>query len=233
MSMGTIKLTKPNAQLKLTKDAGINLRERVIIGMSWDAEKVPGAKKIDLDLMCIMSIGDNVNDVCISIDHFMSPSFNTAFRLEDKTPVVVMSKDNKDGEDRPENEYELVFGSAFKGVKTDDEYLAINFQNIPAEIKRVTIPANIFDGKDTFGSVENAKISVYGFDGREAVRCDLSKDVAAFDTVNFVQFDRAENGDWTMKYLAKGFNASIEEMVISYGLDLTEYAKKYAPWALK
>lgn len=222
-----IKLTKDKPEIKLKKDAGFNFSGPAVVGCSWDKSRMPGADKIDIDLWCLVTNGDDSNDSCLSEDHFLCP-FNKELKVGGQT-VIKLSSDNRDGEDRPENEYERVFGPAFKGVKTDDEYGSLNFLQLPPEAKRIIFAANIFDGSANFGCVDNAFIHIMDCTGKEAARCELSGEdgVSSSTTVIFCQFDREPSGDWKMVRLNKGYNASIESMITAFNVDLAEFARKY------
>lgn len=222
-----IKLSKDKPEIKLKKEAGFDFSGPAVVGGSWDKSRMPGADNVDIDVWCLLTNGDDANDSCLSEDHFLC-AFNKEFKVNGQT-VVKLSSDNRDGEDRPDDEYARVFGPAFTGVKTDDEYFSVNFVQMPPAVKRIIVAANIFNGSSNFGCVDNAFIHIMDCTGKEKVRCDLSGEngVSSSRTVIFCQFDREPTGDWKMVRLNKGYDASIEEMISAFNINLAEFARKY------
>lgn len=200
----SISLTK-GQKINLTKDnPGLS---KVIVGLGWDTNKYDGGKIFDLDAMAFMM---NNNGKCPRDDCFIS-----CFIKEAKQPdgtysfyngAIVHSGDNRTGEG-----------------EGDDERITFNLAEIPQDIERIEIAANIWEAEEknqNFGQISNAYIRIVNAETNEEIlRYDLDEDFS-IETAVVMGALYKHNGEWKFDAIGSGYQDGLKALCESYGLDI-------------
>jgi tellurium resistance protein TerD len=190
----SVSLTK-GGNVSLTKQApGLTA---VVVGLGWDARTTDG-RAFDLDASAIVC---NAEGKALSDKHFVF--FNN---LSSPDGAVTHSGDNLTGE-----------GGG------DDEQIAVNLANLPAEADRVAFPVSIYEGDtaaQTFGQVRNAFIRVVNqADQAELARYDLSEDASTETAMVFGELYRSGT-DWKFRAVGQGYSAGLAGIARDYGVNV-------------
>lgn len=104
----------------------------------------------------------------------------------------------------------------------DDEQIKIEFDKVPANIKRIAIVVNIYDAANrgqNFGQVNNAFCRLVDTtDGKEEEqdRFDLTEDYSAFTGMHMVDIYR-HNDDWKIKAIGEGVKGDLQAFFKKFG----------------
>lgn len=105
----------------------------------------------------------------------------------------------------------------------DDERLIFDLDKIPADIEKIEIAANIYEGKErnqNFGQVSNAFIRLINEETNEEIcRYDLGEDFS-IETAVVMGSIYKHNGEWKFNAIGSGFQDGLEALCRNYGLDV-------------
>jgi len=202
-----------NLQLsKVTADKNLS------VGLSWDKNTDSTVKdEIDIDVFGIIvdSNDKGVDDGLVrfynNIDgsgktsekHYAGMTKDQVFAEAKKlaeNSVIVITKDNRDGQG-----------------EGDDETLFVN-SSLLMEGKKVIIAMNIYEAKERkqlFGMVKNAKARVYDASGVELFVMDMGEDFSLETGVIVGEF-YLSNGEAKFKNLSVGFEGTINDLITKY-----------------
>ena len=115
-------------------------------------------------------------------------------------------------------------GDNLTGVgEGDDEVVAVDLGNVPAEIQKLSFAVTIHDAearRQNFGMVSNAFIRVVNAaDGREIARYDLSEDASTEAAMVFGEVYR-HSGEWKFKAVGQGFAGGLGSLAGSFGVNV-------------
>ena len=104
----------------------------------------------------------------------------------------------------------------------DDEVVAVNLDNVPADVQKVVVAVTIHDAetrRQNFGMVQSAFIRVVNADNNnEIARYDLSEDASTEAAMVFGEVYR-HNGEWKFRAVGQGFNGGLGPLASSYGVN--------------
>ena len=107
----------------------------------------------------------------------------------------------------------------------DDETIQIDFEKLPADVKKVAIAVTIHEGqerKQNFGSVSNAFARVVNdADGKELARFDLSEDSSTNAAMVFVELYRTGESDIKVKAIGEGWESGLAGLASSMGVNIS------------
>ncbi|MEP9403523.1 TerD family protein [Sphingomonas sp. VNH70] len=170
----------------------------VTVGLGWDVRKTDG-QAFDLDASAFV-LGEN--EKVKSDAHFIFYNNKTS-----PDGSVVYGGDNRSGEG-----------------EGDDETVKIDFEKLPADVKKVVIAVTIHEGaerKQNFGSVANAYARVVNdADGKELARFDLSEDSSTNAAMIFVELYRGPQGDIKVKAIGEGWESGLAGLASSMGVNI-------------
>ena len=116
------------------------------------------------------------------------------------------------------------------GKNGDCETITINFSNLPENISKIMLCANIFNAKktkihkslfgkqniiegDTFSQVKGSYIRLYNDETKsELCKYSLEEDGSTFNAFHFANLIKQENGAWTFVTIGEGMNGSISKL---------------------
>lgn len=105
----------------------------------------------------------------------------------------------------------------------DDERLIFDLEKIPADIERIEVAVNIWEGKNNnqnFGQVSNAFIRVLNAETNEEIlRYDLGEDFSIETAVVMGALYR-HNGEWKFNAIGSGFQDGLDALCRNYGLNV-------------
>lgn len=194
--------------IQLQKGGNINLAKEAAgvkqfrIGLAWDANTSGGAD-FDLDAAAIPcnAEGKAVGPDAICFYH----------QLDWGNGALKHSGDERTG-----------------AAEGDDEAITVDFNKMPAEVKKVIVIVNIHDAKarqQNFGQVKNAKATLYkGLEGNEILaKYDLEEDASMSRCLIFCELYE-KDGEWKFKAIneSKGsYNDVIyRDILRGFGLDV-------------
>jgi tellurium resistance protein TerD len=170
----------------------------VTVGLGWDVRKTDG-QDFDLDASAFV-LGQD--EKVKSDAHFVFYNNKTS-----PDGAVTYGGDNRTGE-----------GDG------DDETIQINFDKLPADVKKVSIAVTIHEGQDrkqNFGSVSNAFARVVNdADGKELARFDLSEDSSTNAAMVFVELYRTGDGEIKVKAIGEGWESGLAGLASSMGVNI-------------
>lgn len=170
----------------------------VTVGLGWDVRKTDG-QDFDLDASAFV-LGQD--EKVKSDGHFVF--YNNKVSPDG---AVSYGGDNRTGE-----------GDG------DDETIQIDFEKLPADVKKVAIAVTIHEGqerKQNFGSVSNAFARVVNdADGKELARFDLSEDSSTNAAMVFVELYRTGEGDIKVKAIGEGWESGLAGLASSMGVNI-------------
>lgn len=170
----------------------------VTVGLGWDVRKTDG-QGFDLDASAFV-VGQD--DKVKSDAHFVFYNNKTS-----PDGAVTYGGDNRTGE-----------GDG------DDEKIQINFDKLPADVKKVSVAITIHEGKErkqNFGAVSNAFARVVNdADGKELARFDLSEDSSTNVAIVFVEIYRTGDGDIKVKAIGEGWESGLAGLASSMGVNI-------------
>ncbi len=105
----------------------------------------------------------------------------------------------------------------------DDERIGFDLSLVPADIERIEIAVNIWEGKEknqNFGQVSNAFIRVLNAETNEEIlRYDLGEDFS-IETAVVMGALYKHNGEWKFNAIGSGFQDGLEALCRNYGLNV-------------
>ncbi|TFE22826.1 TerD family protein [Cohnella luojiensis] len=171
---------------------------KVKVGLGWDTNKYDGGSSFDLDAsaFCLNASG-KVNSDRDFIFYNNKSIANGAIQL---------SGDNQTGE-----------GAG------DDESLAIDLSQVPAEIQKIAFCITIHDAaarSQNFGQVANAFARVVK-DGtnEELIRFDLGEDFSVETAVVVAELYR-HNGEWKFSAVGSGYRDGLAGLCRDFGVQV-------------
>jgi len=171
----------------------------VTVGLGWDVRKTDG-QDFDLDASAFV-LGQD--EKVKSDEHFVF--YNNKVSPDG---AVSYGGDNRTGE-----------GDG------DDETIQIDFEKLPADVKKVAIAVTIHEGqerKQNFGSVSNAFARVVNdADGKELARFDLSEDSSTNAAMVFVELYRTGESDIKVKAIGEGWESGLAGLASSMGVNIS------------
>ena len=171
----------------------------VTVGLGWDVRKTDG-QDFDLDASAFV-LGQD--EKVKSDEHFVF--YNNKVSPDG---AVSYGGDNRTGE-----------GDG------DVETIQIDFEKLPADVKKVAIAVTIHEGqerKQNFGSVSNAFARVVNdADGKELARFDLSEDSSTNAAMVFVELYRTGESDIKVKAIGEGWESGLAGLASSMGVNIS------------
>lgn len=187
--------------ISLQKGGNVNLSKeapglsKLTIGLGWDVRNTDGAA-FDIDGSAFLLKADG--KVRGDADFIF---YNNVKSVEGS---VAHSGDNRTG--------------AGDG---DDETLAIDLSNVPANVDRVAICVTIHEAdarKQNFGMVQKAFVRcVNASGGTELARFDLSEDGSVETALVFGEVYR-NGADWKFRAVGQGFKGGLGPLAASFGV---------------
>ena len=190
----SVSLTK-GQRISLTKDHPS--LQKVLVGLSWDANHYDGEADFDLDLSAFLC-GDGGK--CAKETDFVFYG-----QLRHPSGAVVHSGDNRTGD-----------------ADGDDEVMSVDLSKIPADCVSIAFVATIYDAKarvQNFGMVDNAAVHVVDEQtGEELCRFDLSESFSSETAVALCDIYR-HDGEWKFRAVGSGYASGLAEFCARYGID--------------
>ncbi|NRR34014.1 TerD family protein [Oxalobacteraceae bacterium] len=187
--------------ISLQKGGNVNLSKeapglsKLTIGLGWDVRNSDGAA-FDIDGSAFLLKADG--KVRGDADFIF---YNNAKSVEGS---VAHSGDNRTG--------------AGDG---DDETLAIDLSNVPADVDKVAICVTIHEAdsrKQNFGMVQKAFVRCINANGNtELARFDLSEDGSTETALVFGEVYR-NGADWKFRAVGQGFKGGLGPLASSFGV---------------
>ncbi|MGZ4982136.1 MAG: TerD family protein [Methylobacter sp.] len=182
-------------KISLSKESGGAL-SKVVMGLGWDAKKVPlgklkglfggagSSESIDLDASCVMFDDQNK---AVDIIYFG--------QLKSRDGSIIHTGDNRSG--------------AGDG---DDEQIKVDLDKVPANIKSMVFTVNSFSGQ-TFDQVDNAYCRIVDSSNDvEVARYTLS--VQGSHTAQIMAKLYRHNGEWKMHAIGEnGVGRTIDALL--------------------
>lgn len=190
----SISLTK-GQRVSLTKDHPS--LQKVLIGLSWDANRYDGEADFDLDLSAFLC---DATGKCTKDSDFVFYG-----QLRHPSGAVIHSGDNRTGD-----------------ADGDDETMVVDLSKIPANCDSIVFVATIYDAASrmqNFGMVDNA--AVHAVDeqaGEELCRFDLSESFSSETAVTLCQVYR-HDGEWKFRAVGSGYIGGLAALCAQYGID--------------
>ena len=170
--------------------------KKLLVGAGWDFNPYDG-EPLDIDLSCFAlgKDGKTRDD----------EDFIFYNNLKSADGSIVHAGDNTTG-----------------GGDGDDEKVAIDLANVPADIDKIAVAVTIHDAenrKQNFGMVSKAYIRcLNGDNGQEIARYDLSEDGSTEAAMIFGEIYRA-GSEWKFKAIGQGFKGGLGPLAVSFGIN--------------
>lgn len=189
--------------INLVKGQKISLEKSMkhaLVGLGWDTNRYDGGYDFDLDASAFL-LGENGK---LQRDE----DFIFYNNLESRNKAVVHTGDNLTGDG-----------------EGDDEVILIDFDKIPADVKKIAICVTIHDAAargQNFGQVSNAYIRIAKLEdefdtvGEPVLRFDLEEEFS-IETALVVAEIYQRNGEWKFNAVAAGYQGGLEAIVRSFG----------------
>lgn len=188
----------------LSKNLGL---DNIRIELTW--------QKGDLDTQAWLL---NFDGIIVNDEGFVF--YNSVNRTEEFDRMKFGNKKNYLDNTRPMSADGAVLGAKDEqegGIET----LNICLSKIAPEVQEVAISATVYvpnnDNVETFGQVENAKITIINDDSDEAL-CffELSKDYQSEDALVAGLFLINDDGEWEFEAVGNGYNGGLQTLVDMY-----------------
>ncbi|QFP93891.1 hypothetical protein [Pectobacterium phage Wc4-1] len=173
--------------LQLQKNASINLTKavatltRYAVGLSWDANT-------DLDAVAVALGADGkiINPSDANVAYYGNCTGNSFNAPVNPVAGITHSGDARDG-----------------AAAGDDETITIDTTKLRGDIKRVLIAITSYsDGEPvTFSSAAAPVARLYDQNGKVLFEVKLDENAAFSTAVEFVEFSKSENGEWSVTNL--------------------------------
>lgn len=189
--------------ISLTKGQRVSLTknhpslQKVLIGLSWDANRYDGEADFDLDLSAFLC---GANGKCTSDSDFVFYG-----QLQHPSGAVCHSGDNRTGD-----------------ADGDDEVMSVDLSKIPADCQSIVFVTTIYDAvvrEQDFGLVNNACIHVVDqMTNEEIALFDLSNAYANETAVLICELYRSNNG-WIFHAIGDSRSCGLAAFCAQYGID--------------
>lgn len=180
-----------------------NTMRLALVGLGWDTNRYDGGFDFDLDASVFL-LGENGKLL-------RDEDFVFYNNLNGRNGAVVHTGDNLTGD-----------GDG------DDEVIIINFEKLPAEIKKLAICVTIHDAearRQNFGQVSNAYIRIAKLEdefdtvGEPVLKFDLEEEFS-IETALVVAEVYNRNGEWKFNAVAAGYQGGLEAICRSFGANV-------------
>ncbi len=180
-----------------------NTMRLALVGLGWDTNRYDGGFDFDLDASVFL-LGENGKLL-------RDEDFVFYNNLNGRNGAVVHTGDNLTGD-----------GDG------DDEVIIINFEKLPAEIKKLAICVTIHDTearRQNFGQVSNAYIRIAKLEdefdtvGEPVLKFDLEEEFS-IETALVVAEVYNRNGEWKFNAVAAGYQGGLEAICRSFGANV-------------
>lgn len=204
--MGKFNLKKLDGgdRFALSKSLGL---DNIRVELTW--------QKGDLDAQAWLL---NLDGIIVNDEGFVF--YNSANRTEKFDRAKFGNKKKYRDSTRPLSADGAVLGPKDE-LKGGIETINICLSKIAPEVQEVAISATVYvpndDDIETFGEVENAKITVIDEESGEAL-CfyALSKDYKSEDALVAARFIINDEGEWEFEAVGNGYNGGLQTLVDMY-----------------
>lgn len=204
--MGKFNLKKLDGgeRFSLSKNSGL---DNIRVELTW--------QKGDLDTQAWLL---NSDGIIVNDEGFVF--YNSENRTEKFDRVKFGNKKNYLDSTRPMSADGAVLGAKDElqgGIETINIYLS----KIAPEVQEIAISATVYvpneDNVETFGQVENAKITIIDEESGDAL-CfyEMSKDYQSEDALVAGRFVISEDGEWEFEAAGNGYNGGLQTLVDMY-----------------
>lgn len=204
--MGKFNLRKLDGgdRFALNKSLGL---DNIRVELTW--------QKGDLDTQAWLL---NLDGLIVNDEGFVF--YNSENRSEKFDKAKFGNKKNYFDKTRPMSADGAVLGAKDElvgGIET----INIELSKIAPEVQEVAISATVYvpneDNVETFGQVENAKITIIDEETEEAL-CyfELSRDYKSEDAMVAGRFINNDDGEWEFEAVGKAYNGGLETLVNMY-----------------
>ncbi|MDE5642762.1 MAG: TerD family protein [Muribaculaceae bacterium] len=204
MSRFELKKLDGGDRFALTKNLGL---DNIRVELTW--------QKGDLDAQAWLL---NIDGTIVNDEGFVF--YNSANRTEAFDRAKFGNKKNYLEKTRPMSADGAVLGAKDEltgGIET----INICLSKIAPEVQEVAISATVYvpndDDVETFGEVENARITVFDEESGDAL-CfyELSKDYKSEDALVAARFVINDDGEWEFEAVGNGYNGGLQTLVDMY-----------------
>lgn len=201
--MGRFNLEKLEEGKKFKLDKSLGL-DNIRVELTW--------QKGDLDAQAWLL---NLDGLIVNDEGFVF--YNSVNRTEKFDKLKFGNRKNWQDKTRPMSADGAVLGPKDEldgGIET----INIELSKIAPKVQEVAISATVYvpndDNVETFGQVENGKITIIDEDSGEPL-CyyELSKDYHSEDAVVAGRFVINDEGDWEFEALGNGYNGGLQTLV--------------------
>lgn len=204
--MGKFNLKKLDGgeRFSLSKNSGL---DNIRVELTW--------QKGDLDTQAWLL---NSDGIIVNDEGFVF--YNSENRTEKFDRVKFGNKKNYLDSTRPMSADGAVLGAKDEqegGIET----INICLSKIAPEVQEIAISATVYvpneDNVETFGQVENAKITIIDEESGDAL-CfyEMSKDYQSEDALVAGRFVISEDGEWEFEAAGNGYNGGLQTLVDMY-----------------
>lgn len=204
--MGKFNLKKLDSgdRFALSKSLGL---DNIRVELTW--------QKGDLDTQAWLL---NLDGIIVNDEGFVF--YNSVNRTEKFDRAKFGNKKNYLDSTRPMSADGAVLGAKDE-MEGGIETINIRLSKIATEVQEVVISATVYvpndDNVETFGEVENAKISVIDEESGETL-CfyELSKDYKSEDALVAARFIISDEGEWEFEAVGNSYNGGLQTLVDMY-----------------
>jgi stress response protein SCP2 len=204
--MGKFNLTKLNSGERFSLDKSLGL-DNIRVELTW--------QKGDLDAQAWLL---NADGLIVNDEGFVF--YNSVNRTEPFDRAKFGNKKNYLEKTRPMSADGAVLGSKDE-LQGGIETINISLNKIAPEVQEVAISATVYvpndDDVETFGQVEDAKITVIDEESGEALCCyQLSKEYQSEDACVAARFVINDEGEWAFEAMGNGYSGGLQTLVDMY-----------------
>lgn len=201
--MGKFNLKKLNGGERFTLAKNLGL-DNIRVELTW--------QKGDLDTQAWLL---NPDGIIVNDEGFVF--YNSTNRTEKFDRVKYGNKKNYLRETRPMSADGAVLGAKDEQIG-GIEVINICLSKIASDVQELVISATVYvpndDNVETFGQVEDAKITIIDEDSNEAL-CfyELSQDYKSEDALVSGRFVINDEGEWEFEAAGNGYNGGLQTLV--------------------
>lgn len=204
--MGKFNLKKLGSGERFTLSKSLGL-DNIRVELTW--------QRGDLDAQAWLL---NADGIIVNDAGFVY--YNSVNRTDSFDRVKYGNKKNYLEKTRPMSADGAVLGSKDE-LQGGIETINICLSKIAPEVQEVAISASVYvpndDNVETFGQVENAKITVIDEESGDALCCyELSREYQTEDACVAGRFVIDDNGEWDFEALGNGYNGGLQTLVDMY-----------------
>lgn len=204
--MGKFNLKKLDGgdRFSLAKSFGL---DNIRVELTW--------QKGDLDTQAWLL---NSDGIIVNDEGFVF--YNSENRTEKFDRLKFGNKKNYLDQTRPMSADGAVLGAKDE-LKGGIETINICLSKIAPDVQEIVISATVYgpndDNEETFGQVENAKITIIDEESEEPL-CffELSKDYQSEDALIAGRFVISDSGEWEFEAVGNGYNGGLQTLVDMY-----------------